>query len=55
MKRIAVVLTIIIILLEVLILIKLNEKKDIGYHKPTDCMVINEEEIYCKISIAVDY
>lgn len=55
MKKIAVVLTIIIILLEVLILIKLNEKKDIGYHDPTDCMVINNEEIYCKISIAVDY
>lgn len=55
MKKIAVVLTIIIILLEILILIKLDKKDDLGYHKPTDCMVINNEEIYCKIQIAVDY
>lgn len=55
MKRIITLLIIIDILLDIVVILKLNEKKDIGYHKPTDCMVINEEEIYCKISIAVDY
>ncbi len=55
MKKIMILLIIIDILLNLVVILKLNEKKDIGYHNPTDCMVINEEEIYCKISVAVDY
>ena len=55
MKRIITLLIIIDILLNIVVILKLNEKKDIGYHNPTDCMIINEEEIFCKISVAVDY
>lgn len=55
MKKIIILLIIIDILLNIVVILKLNEKKDIGYHKPTDCMIINEEDIFCKISVAVDY
>lgn len=54
MKRIITLLIIIDILLNVVVILKLNEKKDIGYHEIADCIEINED-IFCKISPAADY
>lgn len=49
--KLVLVLLVIILILELKILN--NQHKDIGLHKPSECLEINED-IFCKISRVID-